>query len=195
MAIVNCKFNHFYDDRKHLFCPFCASDNKTSLFTEEMTVGGVIADNIPPDFVFFADESPTLAFADETGCGDNEEDRTIGILRLETDSNPVVGWLVCISGIVKGKSYELHMGRNFFGRKKEMDIVLSDDNLISRKRHFSLVYDPKSNCYYVAPEEGFIYLNEKAVREPAVLADGDQLTVGDTQYIFVAYCNEKRRWL
>lgn len=188
MAIINCVNNHFYDDEKYDACPFCNSVDDTE---EGMTLAKFDEFNSTDFFENFGDDSATMAFFDEVA----EEDVTIGILHLETTSNPVAGWLVCTSGSVKGKSYELHLGRNYIGRDKKMDIVLTDDNSISRSRHFSIVYDPKSNGFYSVPDEGFVYINDNLIKEPTRLNDGDEIHVGNTVYVFVAYCNENRRWL
>ncbi|MBQ8502747.1 MAG: FHA domain-containing protein [Clostridia bacterium] len=190
MAIISCANNHYFDDEKYNQCPFCNIEN--DIFEEDKTVAKFEDSDWSQFFDNIPDESLTKAFFEDVS---DDDDRTIGLLQVETKSNPVAGWLVCTSGSVKGKSYELHLGRNYIGRKKDMDVVLTDDDTICRQRHFSIIYDPKSNEFYAVPDDGFIYINNVSITQAAKLIDGDEIHVGNTFYTFIAYCNENRRWL
>lgn len=55
-----------------------------------------------------------------TGSGYSEAARdrgqTIALVQKEMGIDPVVGWLVCISGAEKGRDYRIHSDNNFIGR-------------------------------------------------------------------------------
>ena len=50
-----------------------------------------------------ADEMKTEAYGDAV----RSEEKTIGLYFQEQDFDPVTGWLVCVSGTVRGRSFEL----------------------------------------------------------------------------------------
>lgn len=190
MAIIQCARNHYYDDSKDMVCPYCAGedtaaksgqgmeDQKTSYFPLEYTGE------------YEEEEQKTEAY----GYGVGEYDKTIGIFTDGMENDKTAGWLVCMNGFMKGKSYVILEGRNFAGRSGEMDIGLSDDAAISRKNHFSIVYEPKSIQFYLVPGEGRTYLNGKAVIEACEIEEGDRITAGESNYVFVPFCREGRTW-
>ena len=112
----------------------------------------------------------------------------------EEDYNPVTGWIVCVKGTVKGKSYELHMNRNFVGRDKLMDISIPDDLQISRKNHLSITYDFKSQSFYAKSENGSLSVNGKSADHLVKLNENDVLSFGKSEYVFVPYCTVERNW-
>ena len=76
-----------------------------------------------------------------------------------------------------------------------MDVVLTDDKAISRKKHCSVIYEPKESTFYVAPEEGNpVYLNDQLLKTIERLKEGDKIMVGDTSLIFVPFNREGRKW-
>jgi len=92
--------------------------------------------------------------------------------RLATDNapeadqlkvEPVVGWLVVLNGAGKGVSRQLYYGMNSIGRSSEEKVSIgSEDELISRKGHAFLTYDPKGRKFYIQHGGGsnLTYLNE-----------------------------------
>lgn len=119
MAVVKChNCNQFYDNEMYATCPYCNMSLQSEFYN---------TDN---------DIAKTEAYYENV----QSDDKTIGIYFQENDCNPVTGWLVCIEGTVRGKSYEIHMNRNFIGRDKLMDVTIPDDLLISRNNHLSLEF-------------------------------------------------------
>ena len=57
-------------------------------------------------------------------------------------TEPVVGWLVCIEGPLRGVDFRLHDGYNFIGRE-EGDIHIQGDNTISRQKHAVVAFYAK----------------------------------------------------
>jgi len=125
----------------------------------------------------------------------SEDEKTIGYYQQKINIDPVVGWLVCMSGLERGRDYRLHVGQNFVGRSYGMDVVVSEDAKISRDRHCAFIYEPVKNSFYIVPGEGTVsYLNNDLLIEPKSLVDGDIITIGDTQLVFVSFCREGYTW-
>ena len=121
MAIVQCPYNHYYDDKKNDTCPYCEKFNESEIsaddFNEQLTSYAVMDDD---------DAQLTEGYGEFV----SEYEKTIGIFIDETQNLFTVGWLVCVQGTEKGKSYVINSGRNFAGCSLDMDIVLSDDRWI-----------------------------------------------------------------
>jgi len=111
-------------------------------------------------------------------------------------NDPVVGWLVCLSGPDRGKDYRLHAEKNFVGRAPQMDVVIESDPTVSREKHGVVVFDPKKKTFWVLPGEasGLVYLNGEMVNSPAQMKGDDVLEVGQTKLVLVPFCGDKYTW-
>ena len=187
MAIVQCKNHHYYDDSKNQECPYC---QKMEFVQDRNELGEQLTSYMEEGF---DDQDAQLT----EGYGDfvEEYEKTIGIFTDETKNTLTAGWLVCMSGLEKGKSYIIHSGRNFAGRSIDMDIVLSEDFKISEQKHFSIVYDPKGISFYFVVGNGQVYINGKAANEECLLNDGDVISAGNSEYMFVPFCKKGRVWV
>lgn len=186
MAIIQCGNNHYYDDKRNSTCPYCEKLNLTAV--PHNNLNEQLTSYIDPE----CDEDMQLTEAYGEAVADYE--RTIGFFSDEPQNLLTVGWLVCVSGLVKGKSYVLHAGRNFAGRAFDMDIVLSDDERLSRKNHFSVVYDPKSCSFYAVSGSGAVEVNGQGLSGERQIFEGDRIQAGQSSYVFVPYCKEGRDW-
>ncbi len=190
MAIVQCDQHHFYDNQRYSSCPICAKGVGVTVPVDDMRDG---ATSYLDDFDYPrpSNDAMTQGYSDYVG----EDDHTIGIFTDEESQNQLtVGWLVCLKGPVKGKSYPFFSGRCFAGRGPDMDLVLSDDRHISRDKHFSLVYDPMSIGFFLVPGNGQTYLNGDPVSVATPLKEGDLISAGESEYCFIPYCKEGRVW-
>jgi hypothetical protein len=125
-----------------------------------------------------------------------DDEKTVGIFRTRMNADPVVGWLVCTEGPEKGRDYRIHTGRNFIGRAYKMDLSVSDDPSISRERHCSIIFDPMQPGFTLVPGEGTnTYFNGKLLTAPEPLSDDDHIEIGDSQFVFIAFCKGDRKWL
>ena len=115
---------------------------------------------------------------------------------LKTEINPVCGWLICIEGARQGKDYRIHTGKNFIGRGDTMDLQIVGDNLIAKKNHAIIVYDPKKRNFVLLPGDssGLTYLNEEAVYVPTTLSPYDVIEMGESRFVFVPFCGEHFEW-
>lgn len=110
---------------------------------------------------------------------------------------PVVGWLVIVSGGGKGSSIPIIVGVNSIGRGNSNSIVLNfGDNGISSHNHCCIIYDPKTHDYFLKHENGknLSYLNDKAVLTPEKLASYNKIQLSDTNLLFIALCGEAFQW-
>jgi hypothetical protein len=189
MSIVQCKNHHYYDDSRDAHCPYCKklelSNNLNSELDEQPTMFKVGNDFQPDD-----DFTPTEAYGEFV----DKDDKTLGIFSVRQGNLLTAGWLVCIEGIVKGQSFTFYSGRNFAGRSENMDIVIREDNEVTRDSHFSLVFDPKSVRYFIVEGNGATYVNGKIVVGQQELVENDVIEIGKSKLCFVPFCKEGRIW-
>lgn len=111
-------------------------------------------------------------------------------------AEPVVGWLVCISGRYFGQSFPLKAGRNFVGRSPQMDVCLGGENSVSRERHAVIIYEPRGRMFLAQPGDSreLFYLNDKVVLDNEKLNPYDILSIGKVDMMLIPFCTEKFAW-
>ena len=116
-------------------------------------------------------------------------------MRDGTGSEPVVGWLVCIEGPMRGVDFRLHDGYSFSGRE-EGDIHIHGDNAISRQKHAVVAFYAKRNTFHVGPADGrnIIELNDEPVFNHVQMRNYDVITVGNTKLMLVGLCGDQFSW-
>jgi hypothetical protein len=183
MAMTQCKNGHFYDNDKHMSCPHCGVPN--------INVGSTKPVSAKPGSV----DTPTRP-RDATQPPAQEPGATVGLAKKKLGIDPVVGWLVCVSGPEKGRDYRIRSENNFIGRDRSMDICISGDSGISRSKHAAISYDPKYGKTRVLPGggRGLTYCNEEVVDAPTQLNAFDKIEIGETTLIFVPFCGEQFKW-
>jgi hypothetical protein len=195
MGIKKCSNGHFFDDEKYDFCPYCDEKNNNSngdqrkekkspfsLF--EKTVAKFKSDTL---------DSVTVAYS-QVSQEEKDDQLTVAKYMIDDVGAPVSGWLVCIEGREKGKSFEIRQGVNYVGRNSDMDIAFINEHSITRNKHFSLVFEPKKAETFIKPEMGTVYLNEQFVEGAEKIKENDIISAGDMKFIFVPYCNGERKW-
>jgi hypothetical protein len=125
-----------------------------------------------------------------------EDNKTVPMMREKMGIEPVVGWLVCVNGAQKGKSYELKGRINTIGRSEKMDISIKGDKTISNENHARLGYAEKNNHFTLIPAENknVIYINGEDVYAPVALTAYDVIEFGESKLLFVPLCGEKFDW-
>lgn len=123
------------------------------------------------------------------------QDKTVAFYEVG-QSEPVVGWLVCIKGSYLGQDFQIKAGRNFIGRSVTMDICIMNDPTISRERHAIVTFEPRSNTFSIQAGESnnLVYLNGQAVYERESLKKFDKLEVGQGTYLFIPLCGDEFKW-
>ncbi len=189
MAVVRCERGHFYDDTKYPNCPHCtgnlAATPKRGI-SEQQTVFGA---NL-------SQPSPVQKIRVEMGIPQSAQDeKTVGVYREEKGFDPVVGWLVCVSGRETGRDYRLFAGRNTIGRAPKNQVVLADDARVTRDEHCAIVFDPRKCCFYIVCDKGnLVMLNGEIVPESHSIAANDKLEIGSSEFVFIPFCVEGRTW-
>ena len=122
--------------------------------------------------------------------------KTVGMMQSQMGFDPVVGWLACVAGPSRGKSYTVRGGVNSIGRSERMDIVITGDLKISSENHAKISYSDKHNRFNLLPGEGrnIVYLNDEEVFTPMPLKAYDLIDFGETKLLFVPLCGEKFTW-
>ena len=112
-----------------------------------------------------------------------------------TAMQPVVGWLVCIDGPMRGNDYRIHAGYNSIGREIG-DIHIRGDQTISRQNHARIAFEPKSNRFFFSPADGrnIVYVNDQMVMNTEELRNYDVITIGETKLMLIALCGERFCW-
>lgn len=178
MEMKQCAFGHFYDASIYTQCPYCSE--KTGNASE-----------------------PNIIDREEIGATKPVEGHdllvdpgvTIGI-DDGLEVRPVVGWLVCVEGPDRGRSYEIHNENNFVGRSDTMDINIEGDQGISRDKPVIVTYDSRSRSFYCGfmNGRGVVRLNDKPLLSTTELRSGDRIEISRTKLMFIPLCGEQFDW-
>lgn len=187
MTLVKCDNGHYYEDSEYDECPVCSGNGcvKRMLDYDET----VAIPNIDID-----DYDTTVDFdIDNNNCSD--EDKTIGAFSFEVGTELITGWLVCVRGLARGKDFRVYHGWNWIGRSIDMDIYIPDDKNICRDRHAAIVFDEKCSKFHLVNQNGApTYKNGASVIDASELVNGDRIKLGNSEFIFIAFCTEERKW-
>lgn len=226
MAITECGHGHVYDSDVYAACPYCNSAQAAinfsgtpgrtaagngfgpsqsfgggvSVLDPEVTapVRGAYGNSGRVEQSVFDDvpTAPPRGYQSQSGRKVTDDLKTVGEMKKKMGIDPVVGWLVCIEGKEKGKSYELKGKVNSIGRSETMDVCIKGDSSISNLNHARLGYGSKTNRFTLLPAEGsnVIYLNGDELYTPTVLKAYDVIDFGETKLIFIPLCSERFTW-
>ena len=199
---VQCPNGHFYDLRKFQVCPFCGAPAMTAIqpppppppqpgmYPPPPPQPGMYPPP-PPQPGMYPPPPPPM------GQGINADQRTVSLSSfVETNTQPVVGWLVGVSGPSKGRTYPIRENKNFIGRSANRDIVLADDNSVSREKHAVIVYVPRQRAFIAQPGDSreLYYINDKVVLDNTGLKENDVLEIGRSRFFFLPLCGESFGW-
>lgn len=213
-TMTTCPNGHHYDGAKHAACPYCGAGSFTP--TEAPGMGGGAGSFTPTEplggasSAFTPTEAPGAAAPNAprpdfgaTMPPDSYRGGGVDPFAVETTiggggsqgPEPVVGWLVCAEGPVRGADFRLHAGYNYIGREAG-DVRLRGDAQISRQNHAMIAYDSSERAYFVGPAAGrnLIKVNGKTVLNAIEIHSYDTISIGSTKLIFVALCGEQFGW-
>ena len=221
MKVISCGNGHFYDGEKFAACPYCNGVGEP-VTTGVVSSGTIPVQPMRQTVPVDPRDVPNAAAGDDgeevTVSYEKDADREItqsywnlpenkqeptaaesgGIeisLVEETRFEPVVGWLVCVDGVERGRDYRLLAGRNYIGRSVDMDVSIPDDKQLSRDRHCSVVYDPRSFRFVLLPgDSSLTMVNGAAQNAPCDIDDGDIISCGSTKLCLIRFCKEGRDW-
>ena len=193
--LEQCPNGHYYNSALHPTCPICAQGSipATEPFPATSAPGGTYMADSPymaenpgfprtePVSVDRSVSTPSTPFQPTMIGGD---------LNVPGGVEPVVGWLVCVEGPMRGNDYRLHAGYNYIGRELG-DVRISGDQQISRQNHAMVAFDDADGIYYAGPSAG---RNLLKVNGKTVLNRYDIILIGTTKLMFVPLCGEHFSW-
>ena len=224
MSSIECGRGHLYDPDIYTTCPYCNSAQQAVYFSgtpvgaggKTMPISGGVQPSVDTPVVAgngtlaqagYSGKSSISVMADGKTAPPKgyalpnqnsvvDENKTVGMMGERFGIEPVVGWLVCVFGKQKGKSYELKGRINTIGRSEKMDICIKDDKTISLDNHARLGYGEKNNRFTLIPADNknIIYLNGEDVYSPVTLSAYDTIDFGETKLLFVPLCCERFDW-
>lgn len=124
-----------------------------------------------------------------------DEIKTVTIYANEQGEEPVTGWLVCVSGIYRGRSFPLKAGVNVIGRDENAFVCLKKDLQVSREKHASIIYEPKRKIFYLGEgQNSLTYCNDELICGKQEINAYDSIEIGGGKYLFIPLCGEKFDW-
>ena len=198
--LEQCPNGHYYNSALHPTCPICAQGSipPTAPFPATSAPGGTYTADPP-----YMAENPGFPRTEPVSV-----DRSVstpskpfqptmigGDLNVPGGVEPVVGWLVCVEGPMRGNDYRLHAGYNYIGRELG-DVRISGDQQISRQNHAMVAFDDADGIYYAGPSAGrnLLKVNGKTVLNAVELNRYDIISIGTTKLMFVPLCGEHFSW-
>ena len=215
MSQIECGRGHLYDPDQYPACPYCnggqritvASAGRTAPIGRPVTAARRTAPLSGPSVTAPQKTAPPRGYGEPRpepvqtpppapGVSVMAANKTVGMMQSQMGFDPVVGWLACVAGPSKGKSYTIRGGINAIGRSERMDIMVTGDLKISAENHAKISYSEKNNRFNLLPGEGrnIVYLNNEEVFAPMPLCAYDIIDFGETRLLFVPLCGEKFTW-
>jgi hypothetical protein len=205
MATVRCAKNqHVYDDAQYTHCPYCPVPGLPDMNIERTraatrgSAGRPSAGYTEPDPRLRPSTASTPPGGGRSGgaARPGTPGVTYAAIKARTGIDPVVGWLVCVKGVNKGRDYRLHSDRNQIGRAPNMDVCVEGDETISRENHCQVIFSPRTKTYSLVPGTGrnLVYLNGDDVPAAMPLRPYDQIDLGEGSFVFLPFCNDDFDW-
>ena len=195
---VYCKQGHAYNPKEHNVCPYCFGDDAN----KELDLTQAAIKDTEDDIVL-TEKARTEAGLKDVTWGqnvewswDDEDEHTVSVFVNKKGIDPVVGWLVALTGEEKGKDYRIHMENNYIGRDSKMDICIPVDRAVSKENHASVAFDARTKKFYLTPcnARNIIHVNEEAVFSTTELKPYDIIELGVTKFVFVPFCEGDIDW-
>ena len=112
------------------------------------------------------------------------------------EERPVCGWLVCIEGARKGKSYVISYGENFVGTDRDNEIqVLGDEKMLGKFTLIIFDKETKEANLIPARADGIVYMDNKPVYDKYVIKNKDILEIGGSKFMYVDFLTECKKYL
>lgn len=205
-----CANGHFIDESWDL-CPYCPADRKESIpvvrprnpssepavsLDAEKKAGDPL--KFPEPVVRADRNSPKRSSAAPPA---SRPERTVTVARIDgaapiADNAPryVVGWLIGLSGSIKGESFAIRAGRNILGRDRKSDVYVNDDQASSH--HADLVFRSDEQRFILMDHNSTngTYVNEREIEPRKDLTTKDVIRIGTHRYLFFPLCGEDWSW-
>lgn len=197
--IVLCSQNHVYDAAIDTECPYCRKIAEGQKKLDQMIHHDQNGQNARQQ----EENTGHTELLDRRGIpyeeDDGDTDTTELIIPAEksrkaSDAGKVIGWLVCVAGTRRGRSFQVLEGVNYLCAHS--DAVVSGRSpgnpyelaaLLSRQE--------KTGEYILSPcsQTGFL-VNEFPVVKPQVLQSYSSVQWDSEEYIFVSFVGKQFEW-
>lgn len=196
--IVKCPNGHFFDMNKFKFCPHCGSLPEQSMQPMQPPVPPMPQYAPQPVYQQPYMQPQTVyqqPYAPQQPAPEPQPQKAEPAAEVRKNDKLTVGWLVCVDGKAKGRSFPLRETKNYIGSSAAMDIVL-DDEAVSADKHAVIAYDPKQKRFAAVPGDSreLYYVNDQAVFGAVTLSEHDLIEIGSTKLVFVKLCSENFSW-
>jgi len=205
VADKRCENGHFIDESWDL-CPYCPQEeSEPDIPVVRPTRGAPEAVRAPAARVPASVAAPVAAATAVAPMRQTSPslatatpmERTVAVQKLDADGQPkryVVAWLVGLTGVARGESYPVRMGRNVLGRDRRSDIVINDDQASSH--HADLVFRPEERRFILMDHNSTngTYVNEAEIEPRRDLLTRDIIRIGNHKFLFVPLCNDGSMW-
>ena len=125
---------------------------------------------------------PAEMMSPEMDEGAMQQTRAINVADIVDDrSQDCVGWVVAMSGDLKGRDFRLTPGKNVLGTSATCDIVLTDQYMSSR--HSTINYDDGLFTLVDLDSTNGSYVNDKRVSREELI-DNDKVRLGRSELKF-----------
>lgn len=109
---------------------------------------------------------------------------------MELTNLPIIGWLVCINGVEKGRDYQLVMSPNGngIGSSDNMTVVVKDSD-VEPEYHATIFYDERCGKSYIVPGFGkrAVRVNGQILFGVTYLKPYDRIALGTSEYVFIQF--------
>ena len=199
--LVTCTQGHIYNANANATCPFCgspeagaAASNTPGAFPRTMAPEESVNVNVQQQASSVGHTMPVTPY-DEVKTGSFQPTVLGDDLASDGQVDPVVGWLVCIEGPMRGVDFRIHNGYNYIGREIG-DIHISGDQQISAEKHAVIAFDAAERLYYFAPSAGrnIVRVNGKTVMNSVEIKSYDIISIGASKMLFIGLCGEQFMW-
>lgn len=210
MADKRCENGHFIDESWDL-CPYCPAEDgepeipvvRPTRFGEARTVPPIPEPRRAPS------PTPAPAATQSPAAAPRREntmpvqappiERTVAAPKITSAPDVaakryVVGWLVGLSGPLRGESFPVRIGRNVLGRDRRSDIIINDDQASSH--HADLVFRPEERRFILMDHNSTngTYVNEVEIEPRRDLITKDIVRIGSHRFLFMPLCDEGFYW-
>jgi len=202
MARVKCPNKHLYDDKYYHYCPLCSVDVDLNAIKDSVAVqleetAGPYDEDLSggSDVPVIKQRRNTenqydyVAHKNDSSC--NTAPKTVGYFRVR-ETDPVVGWIVCMNKDMRGTDFRLVEGRNILSNKGDADICLPE--MKDGSGGMAIMYDAVNVCFYIQSGSSDVLVNGEPVEEAAMLQGECVIDVDGYNLVFVPFCGPGKTW-
>lgn len=187
MNLQKCPNNHYYNSDKFPYCPHCSNSIRFKEIKKENENNPFATSYEEMQNIHIKESAPKVP--------------TENVTPLTATSEPLfdkltIGWLVCLTGANRGRSYTIYPGDNHIGRNMNMNVCIKNEATISREDHAIIHYNRHSNIFTLKPNisSNPTIVNDETISEDTIINDRDLIQLGECQLLFVSLCNKHFNW-